>query len=175
MGCIWEVLEARDLIYLFIHPSIDIFSLCLCCSRHWKAFSINIIPGDTFCHVLVYQCYWRIARCGNINQKNDPDALKWKQIYLILMLQGAQKAVDFLSEYYGVRRMRIILNGRKVGNGDDACYFKNKAYFTKRGLNKRNVLHEFYHHLIETKGLELPERVEEKQANMFASELVKKP
>jgi hypothetical protein len=36
------------------------------------------------------------------------------------------------------------------------------------------MLHEFYHHLVETKGLELPERVEEKQANGYASEFVKK-
>jgi hypothetical protein len=53
--------------------------------------------------------------------------------------------------------------------------FENNAYFTKRGLNKRTVLHEFYHHLVEMKGLELPERIEEKQANGFASEFVKKP
>jgi hypothetical protein len=70
--------------------------------------------------------------------------------------------------------MRIILNGRKVGNGDDACYFENKAYFTKRGLNRRTILHELYHHLIKMKGLELPERIEEKQANVYASAFVKK-
>jgi hypothetical protein len=32
-------------------------------------------------------------------------------------LEGCQKATDFLTEYYGVRRMKIVLNGRKVGNG----------------------------------------------------------
>jgi hypothetical protein len=58
--------------------------------------------------------------------------------------------------------MRIILNGRKVGNGDDACYFENKAYFTKRGLKKRTVLHELYHHIIYSKGIEEPNRVEKK-------------
>jgi len=93
-------------------------------------------------------------------------------------LKGAQKAVDFLSEHYGVRRMRIILDGKRVGsrkaNGWLACYSENKAYFTKRGLNKQTVLHEFYHHLVEMKGLELPERTEEKQANGYASEFVKK-
>jgi hypothetical protein len=70
--------------------------------------------------------------------------------------------------------MRIVLNGRKVGNGDDACYFDNKAYFTKRGLNKRTVLHELYHHLVKMKELELPEQIEEKQANGYASEFVNK-
>lgn len=70
--------------------------------------------------------------------------------------------------------MKIVLNGRKVGNGDSACYFENKAYFTKRGLNKRTVLHEFYHHLVKIKELELPERIEEKQANSYATDFVKK-
>jgi hypothetical protein len=47
-------------------------------------------------------------------------------------LEGCQKAVDFLTkEYYKVRRMRVILNGRKVGNGDIAVYLQNKAIYTK--------------------------------------------
>jgi len=74
-----------------------------------------------------------------------------EKFHLTYELKGCQKAVDFLTEYYGVRRMRIILNGRKVGNRDDACYFENKAYFTKRGLKKRTVLHELYHHLVTLK------------------------
>jgi len=86
--------------------------------------------------------------------------------------------VNFLSEVYGVKRMRIELNGKRVGrrkaNDWLACYSENKAYFTKRGVNKRTVLHEFYHHLVNMKGLELPERIEEKQANGYASEFVKK-
>jgi len=47
-----------------------------------------------------------------------------------------QKTVDFLTEYYGVRRMRIILNGRKVGNGDDACYFEGRVV-SSSGQNER--------------------------------------
>ena len=39
---------------------------------------------------------------------------------LIYELEGCQKAVDFLTKYYGVRRMRIVLDGRRVGNGDIA-------------------------------------------------------
>ena len=70
--------------------------------------------------------------------------------------------------------MKIILNGRKVGNGDSACYFKNKAYFKKRGLRKRTVLHEFYHHLIDAKGLEIPVRREEKEANSYAKDFLRK-
>jgi hypothetical protein len=91
---------------------------------------------------------------------------------IIYELKGCQKAVDFLTKYYGVRRMRIILNGRKVGNGDDACYFENKAYFSKRGLKKQNVIHELYHHLVFIKGLELSERTEEKQANIYAKKFL---
>lgn len=88
-------------------------------------------------------------------------------------LLGCQKAVDFLTEYCGIRRMRIILNGRKVGNGDRACYFENKAYFTKKGLNKRTTLHEFYHHLVDAKRLDIPIRKEEKEANKYAREFLK--
>jgi hypothetical protein len=69
--------------------------------------------------------------------------------------------------------MRIILNGRRVGNGDRACYFQNKAYFSKKGLNKRTVLHELYHHLVDAKGMQLHVRTEERNANDFAKYLLK--
>jgi hypothetical protein len=65
-----------------------------------------------------------------------------ERFLLIYELEGCQKAVDFLTKYYGVRRMKIMLNGRKVGNGDIVVYFQNRAYFTKKGLKKRTVLHE---------------------------------
>jgi hypothetical protein len=69
--------------------------------------------------------------------------------------------------------MKIILNGGKVGNGDSACYFENKAYFTKRGLKKRMALHELYHHLVSAKGLDIPYRTEEKEANIYARDFLK--
>jgi hypothetical protein len=90
-----------------------------------------------------------------------------EKFLLIYELEGCQKAVDFLTKYYGIRRMKIVLNGHKVGCGDEACYYQNKAFFTKKGLNKYNVLHELYHHLINTKGLEMPIRKEEKEANTY--------
>ena len=31
-------------------------------------------------------------------------------------LKGALKAVDMLSSYHGIRRMKIVVDGRKVGN-----------------------------------------------------------
>ena len=78
------------------------------------------------------------------------------------------RAVDYLTRHYRVRQIRIILNGRKVGNGDIVVYFENKAYFTKKGLNKRTVLHELFHHLVYVSGLEMPQRMEEKAANDYA-------
>jgi len=55
-----------------------------------------------------------------------------ERFLLVYELEGCQKAINFLAKHYGVRRMRIVLNGRKVGNGDIAVYFQNKAYFKKR-------------------------------------------
>lgn len=103
--------------------------------------------------------------------KVPPKKIRGKFL-LIYELHGCQKAVNFLTEYYGAKRMRIVLNGRKVGNGDLAVYFENEAYFMKRGLSKRNVLHELYHHLVYVNDLDLPNRREEKDANGFARDFL---
>jgi hypothetical protein len=42
-----------------------------------------------------------------------------------------------------------------------------------RGLKKRTALHELYHHLIDAKGLEIPLRKEEKEANSYARDFLK--
>jgi len=63
--------------------------------------------------------------------------------------------------------------GARTGKGKRACYFENKAYVTKRGLNKRCVLHEFYHHLVYVKGWEMPSRIEEKDANRYGREFLR--
>jgi hypothetical protein len=91
-----------------------------------------------------------------------------ERFLLVYELEGCQKAVDFLAKYYGVRRMRIIPNDKKVGNGDIAVYFQNKAYFTKRGLNKRTILHELYHHLIYVNDLDISGTREERAANSYS-------
>ena len=96
-----------------------------------------------------------------------------ERFLLVYELQGCQKGVDFLTKHYGVKKMRIILNGRKVGNGDVAAYFQNRAYFTKKGLKKRTLLHEFYHHILSSKGYELRERIEEMKANAYANRFLK--
>jgi hypothetical protein len=105
---------------------------------------------------------------------NVPSEKVRENFHLLYELDGCQKAVDYLTKHYGVRRMRIILNGRKVGNGDIAVYFQNRAYFTKRGLDKRTVVHELYHHLIYVNGLDMAERTEERAANNYVRDFLNK-
>jgi hypothetical protein len=91
-----------------------------------------------------------------------------ERFFLIYELEGCRKAVDFLTEHCGVRQMKIELDGRKGGNGNIAIYFQNRAYFSKRGLKKRTVLHELYHHLVYVNGLEMPKSKEERDANSYS-------
>ena len=70
-----------------------------------------------------------------------------------------------------MRRMKIVLDGRKVENGYEASYDRNVACFKKRGLNKANVLHEFFHHIAYLQGLEMTEPREEREANRFTREI----
>jgi hypothetical protein len=93
---------------------------------------------------------------------------------IIYELEGAKEAVDFLTKYYGVRPMRIVLNGRKVGNGDIAVYFQNRAYFTKRGLTRRTVLHELYHHLVYVSEMNMFITKEERAASRYARDFLAK-
>ena len=97
-----------------------------------------------------------------------------EKFLLTYELEGCQKAVNFLTKYYWIRRMKIILDERKVGNGDIAVYFENKAYFAKRGLNKRTILHELYHHLVYVNDFDLPEKTEERVANNYARDFLSK-
>lgn len=48
-----------------------------------------------------------------------------------------------------------------------------QAYCTKRGLNKRFVMHEFYHHLVEAEDWEMLNRIEEKDARNYAREFLR--
>lgn len=96
-----------------------------------------------------------------------------ERFLLIYELEGCQKAIDFLTKYYSVRRMRVFLNGRKVGKGYLGWYLKSRAYFKKEGLTKRIVLHELYHHLIDSGNCDLSIREEEKEANGFAKQFLK--
>jgi len=97
-----------------------------------------------------------------------------EKFHLTYELKGAQKAVNVLTEYYGIPRMKIIMDGRRVMRACKCDYFEGIACFTKKGLNKRNVLHELYHHIVENKRLEMPWRKEEKEATVFVREVIKK-
>lgn len=68
--------------------------------------------------------------------------------------------------------MKIVLNGLRVMRGYECDYFNGVATFTKRGLNRRNVLHELYHHLVEEKKLEISEKREEKEASLLVREVM---
>ena len=100
-----------------------------------------------------------------------------ERFLLIYELEGCQKAVDFLTKYYGIRKMKIILDGRRVMRTKThktylAHYYRNKAYFSRRGLTKRLVLHELYHHLVYVIGLDMTETKEERAANNYARDFL---
>ena len=97
-----------------------------------------------------------------------------ERFHLTYELEGAQKGTDVLTKYYRIPKMKIILNGRRVMRGCDCDYFDNVACFTKKGLNKRNVLHELYHHIVDNRGLEIPEKKEEREANRYARDVMRK-
>ena len=95
------------------------------------------------------------------------------EFILIYETQGCQRAISYLSKFYRIPRMRIVVNGRKTGKTCVAFYENNKATFRKSSLNKQNVTHEFFHHLVNCKRLNMTEREEEKEANAFAREFLK--
>jgi hypothetical protein len=115
-----------------------------------------------------------------------------EEFWITYDLKGCQKAVDFLTRHYGIRRMKIVLDGKKVHKKSWlACYYydQHTAYFKKRGLTKRYVLHELYHHIVEVtppraklraggvlgrRGLELSSREEEKQASVYSCNFARK-
>jgi len=97
-----------------------------------------------------------------------------EKFHLTYELRGAEKAVEVLTEYYGIPKMKIILNGRRVMRACECDYFEGKACFTNTGLNKRNVLHELYHHVVESKELNMSWRKEERLANLFVRKVMKK-
>jgi hypothetical protein len=53
-------------------------------------------------------------------------------------------------------------------------YLKNRAYFKKREIRKRLVLHGLFHHLVEAKGLTMPLREEERRADEFARNVMRR-
>jgi len=37
-----------------------------------------------------------------------------EEFYLTYELKGAQKGIDVLSRYYGIKRMKIVIDGRRL-------------------------------------------------------------
>jgi hypothetical protein len=63
----------------------------------------------------------------------------------------------------------MILDGRRVAKDSECDYLDSVARFTKTGLNKQNILHELYHHIIEHLEIEISEKKEEKEAEIFVN------
>jgi hypothetical protein len=116
-----------------------------------------------------------LHNCGQVSNLllRLPSKQVRERFIIVYELEGCQEAVNFLAQYYGIKNMKIILNGRKVGKRYIACYFRNIAYFTKRGLNKRTVLHEFYHHLVYANKFEMSSRIEEQNAHDYVRDFLK--
>ena len=96
-----------------------------------------------------------------------------ERFYLTYELKGAQRAVGLLSRYYRIRRMKIVVDGKRVGNNDQACYENYVAYFKRKWLNKHNALHEFYHHLAYVFDWVMSDKREEREANRYARTILK--
>jgi hypothetical protein len=100
-----------------------------------------------------------------------------ERFWIIYELEGCQKAINYLTDYYGVCGMKIILNGKMVGrrksNDCVACYENNRACFTKEGLEKKTILHELFHHLMESKKLEISLCKEERESNSYANQFLR--
>ena len=114
----------------------------------------------------------RDARQCSLHVKLPAQHIRAKFL-VIYELDGAQRGVNYLTRYYRVAGLKLFLDGRRVPRKCCGVYFGNRAYFTRIGLKRGVVLHELYHHLVEAKGLEMPVRVEEKEANVYAREFLK--
>ena len=97
-----------------------------------------------------------------------------EEFYLAYELKGAQRAVNLLTKYYKIRKMKIIVNGHKVGNNNKASYnYTNyTAFFKKNGINRFNVLHELYHHIANVENWEFSDKREEREADKYAKKIL---
>ncbi|MFB0502697.1 MAG: hypothetical protein ACETWE_02595 [Candidatus Bathyarchaeia archaeon] len=75
-----------------------------------------------------------------------------------------RRLTAFLARYYKIRRMKVVVGGRRVANSDEALHDDDTctAYFKKKGIDKFNVLHEFYHHLVYVNGWDISEKREKR-------------
>jgi hypothetical protein len=91
---------------------------------------------------------------------------------LIYEFKGCQKATNYLSEYYSIKKIKLLYKNKSITKYTIAWYSQDKAYLTNKGLKKRVVLHEFYHHLIKCKNIDLKLKQEEKEATLYAREFL---
>ena len=72
--------------------------------------------------------------------------------------------------------MKIVVDGRKVRRGYRGRYYCDDSYtaYFRKGLTKRIVLHEFYHHLDYVMGWHnsKSKTAEEREARRFAKEVL---
>ena len=87
--------------------------------------------------------------------------------------RGIQSSILLVFRYSEVHRGTYSVLGRKQVEGV-AFYMSNRAVFKKRGLDRRTILHEVFHHLANANGLVMPERTEEKEANDYARQFLKR-
>lgn len=97
-----------------------------------------------------------------------------ERFHLTYELLGAQKGANVLTSYYRVKRMKVVVDGRRVSKGYSAEYLGNRAFFKRREIRKRLVLHELYHHIVEAKGLKMTIRKEERLADEFARKVMRR-
>ncbi|HSV48935.1 MAG TPA: hypothetical protein VLH35_01350 [Candidatus Acidoferrales bacterium] len=112
------------------------------------------------------------AKLNKLSIKLPPQKVR-HQFVLMYEFQGCQKATDFLSKYYKVKKTKIHYKTKSLTKHSIAWYCQNKTYLTKEGLKKRVVLHEFYHHLIYCKDIELLLREEERQARQYSRDFLR--
>lgn len=75
-----------------------------------------------------------------------------------------------LSDYYGISRLQLFHDPKKVPDGAIACYVRQEgiAYSKNPTINEKTVLHEFFHHLVTLNVVVIDEEDEEVLANKYA-------
>lgn len=97
-----------------------------------------------------------------------------ERFHLTYELEGAQKGTNVLTRFYRVGRMKVVVDSRRVSKGYSAEYLGNRAFFKRREIRKRLVLHELYHHIVEAKRLTMPLHEEERRAEEFARKVMRR-
>jgi len=68
----------------------------------------------------------------------------------------------------------ITLNVTQKESGTQFGFGVRDRISIKKGLNKRFILHEFYHHLVSSRGLDIPSLIEERNARDYSREFLRR-